>query len=181
VKREGADNVTESRTAMTRVGRLLFAATLSACGGSLVEPSADGGGRHRDGGLVSGDAGDADGPPVFIDDICVDAARTPPLLVCDPFLPSSCPAGKGCYAVPPRASGACQPGTFGTICSAEGRGAQGVPCSDTTECLSSHVCVKSGLGNHCAKLCKVSELGSCSDGRVCRLLDLSGSGWGGCE
>jgi hypothetical protein len=27
----------------------------------------------------------------------------------------------------------------------------------------------------------VSVLGSCTDGRVCRVLDLSGSGWGACD
>jgi hypothetical protein len=154
---------------------------LASCGGSLVDPNADAG-RRKDGGSGSGDAAsDTDGPPVFIDEICVDAARLPPSIVCDPFAPASCPPGKGCYAVPPRGSGFCQPGTYGTLCAAEGSGAQGEPCNDTTECLSSHVCVKSGLGNHCAKLCKVSDLGSCADGRICRVLDLSGSGWGGCE
>ena len=171
----------EWRRVMTVIARLLSAAVLTACGGSLVDPSADGG-RRRDGGSGAAvDAADGDGPPVFIDDVCIDAARVPPSLVCDPFLPTSCPAGKGCYAIPPRASGSCEPGSFGTICSAEGKGAQGAPCNDTTECLGSHVCVKSGLGNHCSKLCKVSELGSCADGRICRVLDLAGSGWGGCE
>jgi hypothetical protein len=159
---------------------LLLATALTACGGQLVDPSQDAG-RRRDGGSGSSDAADADGPPVFIDDICIDAAKVPPSLACDPFTAGSCPAGKGCYAVPPRASGSCAPGTYGTICAQEGKGAQGAFCNDTTECLSSHVCVKSGLGNHCAKLCKVSELGSCGEGRICRVLDLSGSGWGGCE
>jgi hypothetical protein len=172
--------VIEWQRARARGGRLLLAAALAGCGGSLVDPNADGG-RRRDAGPGASDAaGDADGPPVFIDDICIDAAKIPPSLACDPFAPT-CPAGKGCYAIPPRASGSCQPGTYGTICATEGKGAQGAPCNDTTECLGGHVCVKSGLGNHCAKLCKVSDPGSCGDGRVCRVLDLSGSGWGGCE
>ena len=171
----------ERREALTTGRGLLLAAALAGCGGSLVDAGADAG-RRRDGGDgSSSDAGSADDPPVFIDDICVDAARPPPSLACDPFAPLSCSAGKGCYAVPPRATGACQPGTYGTICAVEGKGVQGSACNDTTECVGSHVCVKSGLGNHCAKLCKVSELGSCTDGRVCRVLDLSGSGWGGCE
>ena len=171
----------ERRRAMTTVRGLTLAAALSACGGSLVDVTADAG-RRKDGGAGASDAAaDADGPPVFIDDICIDAARPPPSLVCDPFAPLPCPAGRGCYAVPPRASGSCQPGTYGTICATEGKGQQGSPCNDTTECIGSHVCVKSGLGNHCAKLCRVSELGSCAEGRVCRVLDLSGSGWGGCE
>ena len=171
----------EGRAAMTMGRCLMVTAALAGCGGSLLDASADAG-RRREGGADSlTDAAGADDPPVFIEDVCVDAVRPPPTLICDPFAPLSCPAGKGCYAIPPRASGSCQPGTFGTICSTEGRGVQGSPCSDTTECVGSHVCVKSGIGNHCAKLCKVSELGSCADGRVCRVLDLSGSGWGGCE
>ena len=163
-------------------GALLFLATAFAgCGGELVDSGADAG-RRRDGGSGSSSDAESDrGPPIVIDDMCIDAARPPPSLACDPFAPAPCPAGKGCYAVPPRATGACRPGTYGTICSAEGKGIQGSPCNDTTECVGSHVCVKSGLGNHCAKLCKVSVLGSCSDGRICRVLDLSGSGWGGCE
>lgn len=169
----------ENRAASARY--LLFTAALAACGGQLVDPSQDAGRRRDGGGSGSSDAADADGPPVFIDDICIDAAKIPPSLACDPFVTGSCPAGKGCYAIPPRASGSCEPGSYGTICAAEGKGAQGAFCNDTTECLSGHVCVKSGLGNHCAKLCKVSDLGSCGEGRVCRVLDLSGSGWGGCE
>jgi hypothetical protein len=174
--------VIERRIPTAAARCLIGAAALSACGGALIDPSADAG-RRKDAGAGAGavDAADADGPPVFIDDVCIDAERMPPMLVCDPFAPLPCPAGKGCYAVPPRASGSCQPGTYGTICATEGKGAQGDPCNDTTECFGSHVCVKSGLGNHCAKLCKVSELGSCADGRICRVLDLSGSGWGGCE
>ena len=171
----------EWQRAMTRFGSVLFAAVLGACGGSLVDPVADGGHR-REGGAGSLDAADGvDGPPIVIDDHCIDAAKMPPSLACDPFMPASCPAGKGCYAIPPRASGACQPGSYGTICATAGSGTQGSPCGDTTECQTAHVCVKSGLGNHCSKLCKVNEVDSCSDGRICRVLDLPGSGWGGCE
>jgi hypothetical protein len=167
---------------MTASRMLVLGAIVAGCGGSLLETSNDAG-RRRDGGAdgAPSDAESADDHPVFIEEVCIDATRMPPSLMCDPFAPLPCPAGRGCYAVPPRASGACQPGTFGTICATEGRGLQGAPCGDTTECVTGHVCVKSGLGNHCAKLCKVSELGSCTDGRVCRVLDLPGSGWGGCE
>jgi hypothetical protein len=167
---------------VTRVGPgLLLAAALASCGGQLLDAGPDAARRRDGGGAPTFDAEGTDDPPVVIDEICVDVTRLPPSLICDPFTPLSCPAGRGCYAVPPRAGGPCQPGTYGTICAAEGRGVQGSPCNDTTECVGSHVCVKSGLGNHCAKLCKVSEPGSCADGRVCRLLDLSGSGWGACE
>jgi len=174
--------VTEAKKPTTWGHCLLLSGVLAGCGGALVEPGADGG-RRRDGGGSSGsaDSAEPDDPPVFIDDVCVDASRMPPSLQCDPFAPVPCPPGKGCYAVPPRAGGPCQPGTYATICAQEGKGTQGSPCNDTTECAGSFVCVKSGLGNHCAKLCKVSELGSCLDGRVCRVLDLSGSGWGACE
>jgi hypothetical protein len=41
--------------------------------------------------------------------------------------------------------------------------------------------VKTGAGDMCVKLCKLGQLGSCSDGRVCREVDVTGSGWGGCE
>ena len=165
--------------------RLLIATFISGCGGSLIDGGADAG-QRRDG-ASPGTPGTSDRrdaaeePPVFIDDICIDAGRLPPSLICDPFAPSSCPAGKGCYAVPPRAAGPCQPGRYATICAEEGSGVHGSHCNDTTECRGSFVCVKSGIGNHCAKLCKVSEFDSCAEGRVCRVLDLSGSGWGACD
>jgi hypothetical protein len=41
--------------------------------------------------------------------------------------------------------------------------------------------VKSGQGDECVKLCRIDQFNSCSDGRVCRELDVAGSGWGGCE
>lgn len=164
-------------------GRCWWLAALASCGGELLDPAADAG-RRRDG-THGGGAADApwspEDVPIFIDDVCADTVKNPPSLACDPFAIAPCTAGKGCYAVPPRPSGPCQPGSYGTICATAGKGGQGDPCSDTTECLGSFVCVKSGIGNHCAKLCKVSALGTCADGRVCRVLDLSGSGWGACE
>ena len=177
---EGRNDVIVRRKTWTW-GRWCWFAALGGCGGELADPSADAGRRRDSGTSIDVDAAPVEDSRIFIDDVCADTAKTPPQLACDPFAAAPCTAGKGCYAVPPRATGICQPGSYGTICSAEGRARQGETCNDTTECIGSFVCVKSGIGNHCAKLCKVSVLGSCEGGRVCRVLDLSGSGWGACD
>ena len=55
------------------------------------------------------------------------------------------------------------------------------PCGDGTDCAAGFIFVKSGSGDQCVKLCKTNEFNSCTDGRVCREVDVTGSGWGGCE
>jgi hypothetical protein len=167
---------------------------LCACGGSIVDPSltADGG-RRRDGGRGGSDRDSGINPPppddaspnddfpVFREDACPDVFSPPPMIECDPFVQSTCPLGLACYPIPPRASDNCHPGRYSTICLQGGTGTQGAPCGDGTDCAGGFICVKSGQGDQCVKLCKTDEFNSCTDGRVCREVDVTGSGWGGCE
>jgi hypothetical protein len=173
---------------------LALAFLLVGCGGAVVEttPGTDGGRREggRDGSTTRDRATDspesvdgslADSFPFFREDACADAPYVPPPLECDPFNQSSCPLGLACYPYPPRATDACHPGTYGTICYRAGSGTQGTPCGDTSECAAGFICVKSAAGDQCVKLCRTNQFGSCPDGRICREVDVTGSGWGGCE
>jgi hypothetical protein len=164
-----------------------------ACGGAVTEtPSNDAGTRRDtgrdvmdrdrfDGGSSGFDAPPNDDFPVFREDACPDAALSPPVLECDPFNQSTCMLGLGCYPIPPRAVGQCQPGRYSTKCLPTGGRTQGDPCGDGTDCAGGYICVKSGQGDQCVKLCRTTEFGGCEEGRVCREVDVSGSGLGGCE
>jgi hypothetical protein len=167
----------------------------TACGGALADPSpTPDAGRHRDGGrdastpdqasepvLPEPDAG-PDAFHVYEEDACADAPLEVPPLECDPFTAGTCPInGWACYPVPPHGTDPCHPGRYGTRCLPEGGGSQGTPCSDGSECKGGYLCVKTGAGDMCVKLCKLGQLGSCTNGRICREVDVTGSGWGGCE
>ena len=165
-----------------------------ACGGSVFEPPpvADGGtrrdtghgGPERERGNETTPGVDArpqDDFPVFHEDACPDAPMEPPPLECDPFNQSTCPPHQGCYPIPPRATDHCHPGSYSTLCLPSGPGAQGFPCGDGTDCIAGFICVKSGQGDECVKLCRTTDVSACIDGRVCREVDVTGSGWGGCE
>jgi hypothetical protein len=164
------------------------------CGGSIVDPLATAdAGRRRDGGRGGADrdarvippppddAPPNDDFPVFREDACADVNAPPPMIECDPFVQSTCSPGMACYPVPPRAVDNCHPGRYSTICLPAGLGTQGSPCGDATECAASFICVKSGQGDMCVKICRTDMFNSCPDGRVCREVDVAGSELGGCE
>jgi hypothetical protein len=169
-------------------------ALVTGCGGAVTggSPTLDGG-KHREGGHAGSgdrdvvtlpppdDAPPNDDFPVFHEDACADVNAPPPMIECDPFVQSTCALGMACYPVPPRASDNCHPGKYSTICLPAGRGTQGTPCGDGTDCAAGFICVKSGEGDQCVKLCRTDEFNSCTDGRVCREVDVTGSGLGGCE
>ncbi len=167
---------------------------VAACGGAVTDISGGkdagshrdaGHGGNRDSGLPPppppDDAGSNDDFPVFREDACSDPNAPPPMVECDPFAQSTCGAGFACYPVPPRSSDNCHPGKYGTICLPGGKGTQGWPCGDATDCFGGFICVIAGTGDQCVKLCKVDDFNACPDGRICREVDVPGSGWGGCE
>ncbi|HKQ71558.1 MAG TPA: hypothetical protein VJT73_19570 [Polyangiaceae bacterium] len=165
------------------------------CGGSVVDHDATDAGTKRDAardarGRDSSGSGSgggrpedarADSYPVFREDACADAPAETPPLECDPFAAKPCSGNRACYPVPPRAKDDCHPGTYGTICLLEGTGSQGTPCGTTTDCKGGFLCVKTSSGDQCVRLCQLDKFGACGDGRICREIDVTGSGWGGCE
>jgi hypothetical protein len=178
---------------VARVVPVLMVLSLG-CGGAVTDnPATPDGGKRRDGGRGGGDRDGGNPPPppddapwaddfpVFHEDACADVNAPPPTLECDPFVQSTCPTGNACYPVPPRASDNCHPGKYSTVCFPAGRGMQGSPCGDGTDCAAGFICVKSGEGDQCVKLCRTDQFNSCADGRVCREVDVTGSGLGGCE
>jgi hypothetical protein len=182
------------RSAPALVAALLFAAPTTGCGGSVVSPvEGSDAGTHHEGGHgtpdrvastdapVPPDAPANDDFPVFREDACPDVSTSPPDLECDPLVQSTCAFGFACYPIPPRGSDNCHPGLYASACLPAGKGTQGAPCGDGTDCAAGFVCVKSGQGDECVKLCRIDQFSSCSDGRVCRELDVAGSGLGGCE
>jgi hypothetical protein len=120
---------------------------------------------------------------VFHEDACPDAPPAMPVLECDPFAPAStqCQPGDGCYPIPPSGQDSCHPGSYSTKCAPSGIGVQGSPCNDGSECASGFICVKSASGDQCAKLCRTDQFAQCDMGRVCRVVDVSGSGIGACD
>jgi hypothetical protein len=167
---------------------------LCACGGVALEVGTDGGdGGRRDGGRdvatrdrvtadhpgMREDRDDSDLPPPYPEDACPDLPPPPPILNCDPLKPhDGCPSGEACYPYPPEGQDRCHPGPYTTDCASEGYGAQGSPCYGMGSCTAGYVCVVSGSGDQCVKLCDVTRFGSCSDGLVCEPLDVVG--FGGC-
>jgi len=169
---------------------------LSGCGGIADESPADrDAGQRRDSGRDTAAAdraepgGDA-GPdradsgsslPVYVEDACPSSNPTPPSYACDPFGSSAaqCPVGYACYPVPPAGNDPCNPGSWGTKCQRAGAGTQGSSCSSSRNfCAAGYVCVKSGAGDQCVKLCRIQQLEPCADGLVCNPLDVVG--FGGC-
>jgi hypothetical protein len=150
------------------------------------------GGKRRDGGRAANtreaseppvqlDATVTDVYPVYQEDVCSDAPLQVPSIECDPLASNLCRQGLACYPTPPRGTDDCHPGRYGTSCLRQGRGTQGSPCSNVTDCVAGFMCVKTGAGDQCVKICRLNQYGSCSDGRICREVDVTGSEWGGCD
>jgi hypothetical protein len=153
------------------LGALALSAA-SGCGGTLLRPDADAdvdaapeGGRRP----PLPDGGDAFAPP-----ICPDAAPPPPIEECDVFTPSSCPSGEVCYPIASPPGSACEAEQYGTVCIPAGTGGQGEPCGSGNGCKGGHVCVITGGGTQCAKLCRLGQPGQCMAGYVCEPIDIPG-------
>jgi hypothetical protein len=174
----------------------LMALAVSNCGGIADEiPSSEDAGRRRDaardtnapdraeaGDAASHDGSDADGAlPVYVEDACPPSVPDPPDYECDPFGTDAgqCQPGYGCYPYPPQGTDPCNPGSWGARCQTAGTGTQGASCNGSRSyCAGGYVCVKSGAGDQCVKLCRIQQLEPCADGLVCNPLDVFG--FGGC-
>jgi hypothetical protein len=168
-----------------------FTASIAAsgCGEVIViEPDEDGGvgGDARADAKPDGkphfDGGDA-GPdvlPDYVDPGCPDAG--PPITdyQCDPYSQGNgnCLPGEGCFIFVQYPSEPCAQEIYGALCAPSGPGSQGDACGGATDCGGGFVCVVSGSGNQCVKLCKLTGEDGCPTGLVCEPIDVEG--FGGC-
>lgn len=95
---------------------------------------------------------------------------------CDPLaLDSGCEIGFGCFPYVDYPTDPCAPEIFGTRCRAQGTGTQGQECA-MGGCAEGYLCVATGQGTQCARLCKFPGQGQCDPGLVCGSVDIQGFG-----
>ncbi|MCU0654689.1 MAG: hypothetical protein MUF64_05185 [Polyangiaceae bacterium] len=128
-----------------------------------------------DGGKDSSpDAPDApDALPDYVDPGCPDAGPPTTLYECDPY-GDDCGEGKSCYPFVDYPSEPCGQEIFGASCIFSGTSGQGEPCG--IGCKAGHVCVISGQGTQCVRLCDLKEPNPCKDGLLCVPVDIPGIG-----
>lgn len=143
----------------------------SSAGGGFGGFAAFGG---TGGGL--GGSGGTGGTGGYIDPGCPDAAPPPKIEECDPFAnPTGCGPGEGCYPTVQYPQFKCDQEVFGTICAPAGTKTQGQPCGGEL-CAAGFVCVVTGLGTQCVKICKLEGASSCQPGLFCVPIDVEGIG-----
>jgi hypothetical protein len=129
--------------------------------------------------VVVKDQGNKDVLPDYQDPGCPDAA--PPIIdsQCDPLKspPGDCMDGEACYPYVQYPSEPCEAEIYGSICMTAGTGQQSDPCYGEA-CAAGHVCVITGAGTQCVRLCSLTSLDPCPNGLVCEPIDVLG--YGGC-
>jgi hypothetical protein len=170
------------------VGLLVPVGALAGgCGPSVaVEPPVpDGGGTGGEGGEFTSSTGpvwDAgkDAFDEYVDPGC--PSNPPPIqdFECNPYdqLDSGCFPGSGCYIFVSYPNEPCGQEIYGSFCAPGGFGVQGDPCGGGPDCAAGFVCVVTGSGNQCVKLCPLEGNDGCSAGLVCEPIDVEG--FGGC-
>lgn len=122
---------------------------------------------------------DSDALAEYHDDPCPDVS---PIIdkQCDPLNPSNgdCAPGMGCYPYVNYPRQACEPETYGAMCMVAGRGGQYSACDGPMSCAPGFVCVITGAGDVCIRLCPLDKRQWCPDGMVCEAIDVLG--YGGC-
>jgi len=125
------------------------------------------------------DAGASDARDGYVEPDCPEVEPKPPILQCDPFAtPTGCPPGEACRPFVEYPRHECDTERYGAVCVAAGSGQQGDPCGGGEGCADGFVCVISGAGVQCVKLCRLDQHGACENGLVCEPIDVPG--FGGC-
>lgn len=146
-------------------------ATSSVAGGASGQPDA-GAATGGTSGFGSGGAAGIGG--TFIDPGCPDAMRVAGPSECDALATDTgCGFGQRCLPTVEYAED-CGTEVFGTVCVEAGSGAQGDDCVDEP-CSEHHVCVTTGQGSQCVRLCALVAGGDdCAPGLLCQALDVDG-------
>ncbi len=135
-----------------------------------------------DGGIIPARPPMAEGPEPtpFEEDGCPPRGAQPDISECDPLseLPQ-CPEGMSCFPFVSYPSGPCEVERFGAMCQPAGSGVQGDSCSNS-RCAADHICVSTGRGTQCARLCSLvsGSTNVCAPGLLCLPIDIEG--FGGC-
>jgi len=119
-------------------------------------------------------------PPPFLDPGCPPASERPSINQCDPLAGTSgCPLGESCFPYVDYPTGPCEVERYGTLCLPAGPGTQGDSCSNQG-CAADHICVSTGRGTQCARLCGLDANAAsvCAPGLLCLPIDIQG--FGGC-
>jgi hypothetical protein len=147
-------------------------------GGSAGAPIADAGKDAKPPPKDAGKDADAqtdaaDALPDYVDPGCPDAEPPPTKFDCDPYN-DNCGEGKGCYPFVEYPLDPCAQEIYGATCVFVGNGGQGDPCD--SGCKAGHVCVISGQGTQCVRMCDLGQPNPCKDGLVCAAVDIPGIG-----
>lgn len=155
--------------------------------GASLSPPADAGKDALDGGKDGGKAGSSPKPPVdagldaptdtlpdYVDPGCPDAGLPQTAYECDPQKADDCGPDLACYPFVEYPTKPCGQETYGASCIFAGSGGQGDPCG--TGCQAQHVCVVSGQGTQCIRLCNLDDPKPCDGGLVCQPVDIPGLG-----
>jgi hypothetical protein len=163
----------------------IISAMASGCGASVQtlgdEDNADAGKDARSDAKFDGSSftdAPKDAFDEFVDPGCPD--KPPPILdfQCDAYNQNNgdCPPGDGCYISVDYPDEPCQQEVYSTFCMPAGLGQQGDSCNQG--CAAGHVCVVTGSGTQCVKLCPLKGNDDCPPGLVCEPIDVEG--FGGC-
>lgn len=161
-------------------------ALASACGGAIdaeeappaadAEPPTVGDGAvppGRDGG--PGGPVDAAGEDArYVEPRCADAGPPEPVLLCDAHAQTGCASGEGCYPFVRYPSGPCEQERYGATCRPSGSLATGAACGGNLRCQPGNVCVITGSGTKCMRLCRLGQLDACQEGEICTPVDVAG-------
>jgi hypothetical protein len=131
---------------------------------------------HKDSG---NDVWGKDVLPDYYDPGCPDAPAPIIDKECDPLKspPGDCMSGEACYPYVIYPTEPCEAEVYGAICEPAGTGEQSDPCYGEA-CAPQHVCVITGAGTQCVRLCDLNKPAACPDGLVCEPIDVLG--YGGC-
>lgn len=174
------------------IGLLACVVTVLGCSGSVVgadPPAQDAGAETGHDAPVDAptdtkkpdaDSASIDAFEEYVDPGCPDAPAPVFDYTCDPLDPTAqdCPEGEACYPYVDYPSDPCEAEVYGSYCLTSGTGAQGEYCWSAFDCAPGFVCVVSGAGDQCVRICSLTDPSTCPDGQICEPLDVAG--FGGC-
>ena len=119
-------------------------------------------------------------PPPYEAPSCPPTPPPPVNVECDPLADDpGCPSGQSCFPFVDYPTSPCEVERYGARCAPAGSGVQGQSCADTP-CAADYICLSTGRGTMCARLCGLSPDAPdvCDPGLLCLPVDIEG--FGGC-